>query len=421
MITTKRLLALLLALAMCFALGACGTSDQPSESSSDAVETGSPAPEGEGEGEGEGEAAVIEVDLNQTMYEFSSGLKDSDTAITVNGVAIPNEMFFYWLSYNCYYVDYYYSTYYGMAVDLTDETMRSYVMEDAKTAVTYYALLHQMCEEQGIVVTEEQQAEYLAALQETIDTSHGGSEEQLLKIFGLSRESLDYLYHNDYLYMNYADAVLGEPTEADLQQYLDENGIFGVKHILLMTATQNEDGSIALLDGSAPINEDGSAYTGTAEEYNAAQLALAQDLLAQLQNASDLETLFDQLMVEYSEDGGVSSNPDGYVFTSADSLVGGFREATLELEVGEMSGIVETDYGYHILLRTPVSTADYADSWESQQMNAILDEVAATAEVVVSDAIGTVDLAAFYDRYCAYYNELYTQISETTASTGATE
>ena len=157
-----------------------------------------------------------------------------------------------------------------------------------------------------------------------------------------------------------------------------------------------------------------AAYTGTAEEYNAAQLALAKDLLAQLRTAGADAALFDELMMAHSEASDLAANPDGYVFDASANLVPGFREATLELDVGELSDIVETDYGYHILLRLPVDGAEYADGWVSQEMNAHLDAVAATAEVVEDGAIAELDIASFYDRYCAYYNELYAQLNPTT-------
>ena len=57
-------------------------------------------------------------------------------------------------------------------------------------------------------------------------------------------------------------------------------------------------------------------------------------------------------MNQHSEDGGLLLNPEGYIFSASDSLVGGFREATLALEVGDISDVVETDYGYHIILCT---------------------------------------------------------------------
>jgi len=48
------------------------------------------------------------------------------------------------------------------------------------------------------------------------------------------------------------------------------------------------------------------------------------------------------------------SFPDGYLFLH-EAMVEAFSDATESLNIGEMSGIVETEYGYHIILRIPVN------------------------------------------------------------------
>jgi len=62
---------------------------------------------------------------------------------------------------------------------------------------------------------------------------------------------------------------------------------------------------------------------------------------------------FREMMLEHSEDPGSHSFPEGYVFREGD-MVPEFFEAAISLEYGEISGIVETMYGYHIILRVPV-------------------------------------------------------------------
>jgi len=83
----------------------------------------------------------------------------------------------------------------------------------------------------------------------------------------------------------------------------------------------------------------------------------SEDLLVQLNNhrdSGDLLEVFIDLMNEFSEDpGSLQSYPDGYLFQFTD-MVEPFSIATAALETGQMSDIVETVYGYHIILRIPI-------------------------------------------------------------------
>ncbi len=73
----------------------------------------------------------------------------------------------------------------------------------------------------------------------------------------------------------------------------------------------------------------------------------AEELLKKVkENPSD----FDKLMAEFSQDPGSKTYPDGYVFQEGD-MVTEFYEGTLALKVGEISDLVESPYGYHIILK----------------------------------------------------------------------
>ncbi len=61
---------------------------------------------------------------------------------------------------------------------------------------------------------------------------------------------------------------------------------------------------------------------------------------------------FDSLVKEFGEDPGMESNPDGYTFT-LDEMIPEFEDATFALKENEVSEIVETSYGYHIIKRLP--------------------------------------------------------------------
>lgn len=390
----KRLLALGLSLSLCLALAACqGEEDTQYGSTTGGDPSASPSADASPSASADTD---IQVDLTQTMFEFASGLKDGDTAVTVNGVDVPNELYLYWLAYDCYYLDSYYYQY-GAAADFTDQTTVDYLRSDVQTAVTYYAVLRQLCEENGITVTQAQEEELQSQIDAYVEENGEGSYEQLLQASGLSEDSFRYVNTTGYLFTNLADKLVGEPTEADLEQYVTDNGIFSVKHILLLTTDKD-------------VTDDAGNVTMTADEFNAQQKALAEELLSQLQASDDMETLFDELMNEYSEDGrdsdGNLSAPDGYTFDSTASLVDGFREASLALEPGQLSDVVETDYGYHIILRLPVDAEDYHDDWLSKQADAIVMEGVDAAEVTIADAISSLDINSFYNRYMAYSVEL---------------
>ena len=76
---------------------------------------------------------------------------------------------------------------------------------------------------------------------------------------------------------------------------------------------------------------------------------VAAQLVNELKNGAD----FDALMAEYSEDPGLQEFPEGYVFTTGE-MVAEFENATKALKVGEISGIVESTYGYHIIKRIDI-------------------------------------------------------------------
>ena len=78
----------------------------------------------------------------------------------------------------------------------------------------------------------------------------------------------------------------------------------------------------------------------------------AEDILTQLQLGAD----FDTLVAKYGEDMEMVTRPMGYYFTHGE-MIEEFEEAAFALKIGERSGIIETDIGYHIILRCEIDRA----------------------------------------------------------------
>ena len=72
----------------------------------------------------------------------------------------------------------------------------------------------------------------------------------------------------------------------------------------------------------------------------------AEDLLARIKNGED----FDTLVGRYSED--LSMTPDGYYSTHLE-LIEEYEEEAYKLEIGEVSEVVESYLGFHIIKRLP--------------------------------------------------------------------
>ena len=93
------------------------------------------------------------------------------------------------------------------------------------------------------------------------------------------------------------------------------------------------------------------------DEGKAAQREKADAVLGELTALSGdnaaLEARFDEIMTSDTTDPGVDNFPMGYTFTKG-TMVTEYEDAAFALADYGLSPVVETSYGYHILLRLPL-------------------------------------------------------------------
>lgn len=396
----KRILALLLALAMVLGLlTGCGA-DAPAagEDTADAEDSAA------GDDAGTGEEEVVqevpaEAREDVVSYITNGALTTGDIVMTVNGIDIPAESYLYWLAYQYTYAAYTYASY-GYSLDLTETideegtTVADSFQQQAAVILQMNTLLRGKAQEAGVSLTEQQLTD-----QATMEDNY---DDNTLLFYATTMEALNQAYIDSCLASNLKEQLFSEegemaPTSETLADYAEEHGTYTCRYILLSTSDLEED------------DQDGRD----------AQLALAQELYEQLQacSAEELEETFAQLQTEHNYDG----NTEPYTFDNDDSLVSGFREKVAELAVGELGLTDETDYGYFVLLRLENDAESLEDDYASATYNSLISQWMDEAQVETSEVLDGLDAAACFDRLTTLQDALSAELSAQAEAEESTE
>jgi len=209
-----------------------------------------------------------------------------------------------------------------------------YVTNEATTFLAYmYGI-----ESSNLTLNEQELAEFKHDIDNYIEEMGGidALEEHLRETGGVYNfEVFENILILEFSVGLLADNMFGEDAsdfpDASVMEYISNSNLdlLMAMHILRMKTEDGDD---------APLKE--------AEE-------ILNRLRPQAGSANFIET-FKAEMLQHSDDvGGLMSFPDGYLFLP-EAMVREFSDTTAALSIGEMSGIVETDFGYHIILRLPV-------------------------------------------------------------------
>jgi parvulin-like peptidyl-prolyl isomerase len=153
-----------------------------------------------------------------------------------------------------------------------------------------------------------------------------GGEQAFLEVLKTNGISIDFVKTNiqtGLLINKYLDGLLagqGTASEDEIQKAYQGDKTASVRHILLLTQ-------------------------GKTDQDKAEIRKKMEEILARAKSGDD----FAALAKQYTEDPGSKENGGLYENFSRGNMVKPFEEAAFSVPIGEISGIIETEYGYHII------------------------------------------------------------------------
>lgn len=285
--------------------------------------------------------------------------------MTVNGTSVSFDEYMGGLNQAVSELEDLYQSYSGTSVDwdgkfLFDDTVTNleWCLKRAGQQVARYRVVEQKAKEMGVTLTDEQTTAIDDQIQDIKDqyvTSDDKADTQLQAFFasyGYTEDSYRERCRLNYLYSDLFTEIYGEQgsklSDDKVQAYAEENNYITSAHILLLTSETVTDA-----DGKSTSKE-------LSDEQKAEKKAKAEELCAELKAITDDTerwTRFKELMNEYSEDTGLAQFPEGYCFTKG-SMVTEYDDASRALKEYEVSDVVESQFGYHVIMRLPTKGTD---------------------------------------------------------------
>lgn len=355
----------------------------------------------------------------------ATGVPKDTVVMTVNGTDITAETYCYWVISSVNYLSQqqYNSGDVVWSDTVEDKSVSDYVRDDAVETVALYQIVEENAQKNGCTLTEASQAELNEFRTYYIEYFGSGDETaylEELRLQGLSEKTFLHFAEVGFLHTALFEKLYGEgsenePSREELQAYadqyvqdqgyeslsdfLEQTGYMYAKHILIKTT-----------------DDEGNALPA---EKKAEKKKQAEEILAKLRASETPLPLFDELMNQYSEDTGLAQYPNGYVF-GAGEMVEAFETATKALGENEISGIVESEHGYHIILRRP-NLDMFISAWGQNEFTKQLETWISEADIQFTSAYKKIDPQSLYENMNQIYEKAHPEESASPAVSVAPE
>lgn len=322
--------------------------------------------------------------VSSMMIHYKPLNEGAETVLTVNGDAVAADEYSGYMLYN---MQYYASMYAQMGMtDLWSnadmaKSLGASMPEAAEQQAIYARVVMQKFNELGLKLSYNEQKEMASVRRNSIANTTKDAYLNQIAQFGFSDQTYQNFMYISQCYQALNDYYFGEngvntPSDEDIQKYYEDNYITA-KHILITTV------------------DPASGETKRTDEEAKKE---AQSILDRINAGED----FDTLMNQYSEDTGLSNNPNGYTFTEG-QMVTEFYDGAKALAEDEVSELVKSSYGYHIIKRVKLDDSQL-DNFKSDIVSAIsgsMDELLQQwmdeAQVETTDLYSTITYENVYD------------------------
>lgn len=259
-------------------------------------------------------AACGNKDENGTKVVLTTGFgKDEIFRIETISCKLPEIMIYLTNSQNQY------EGVFGEQIwdaDIEGITLEQNVKDTALARIAQIKTMNLLAQQYGVELSEQE----MELAKEAAGTYYNSLNEAEKEQLGVAEETILSLY-SEYRLANKVYSYIIKDINPEISD--DEARTITVQHVLIKTYT---------LDGTGAKVEYSENARANAYEQARKVLSLAKD-------GDD----FEELIEKYSED-----NKGTYSFGKGD-MEKNFEDAAFNLEKGEISGIVETEYGYHII------------------------------------------------------------------------